>query len=270
MSNNYYDHIAGIYDASRYLTPHVAIVAAEFMASEAELSSSSLVMEVGIGTATNVLPLAPRGVRIVGTEQSQHMLDQADRRLNSVNANYSLLKSDKLPLPLGDEAADAVLTVHVVHAFADWRGLIEEIVRVLKPGGVYFYGEYLLPPHRQDFESLYRTALAEIRQPPVSKTPRPPMPTMVTVGDELQRLGLVAQKSRIATWTVRETVGQLLSWYEARAFGSCWGMPDDVFLGAITLLKVRLAERFPSLDHELQSDAVYDVLSARKAPSPIA
>jgi ubiquinone/menaquinone biosynthesis C-methylase UbiE len=62
----------------------------------------------------------------------------------------SFYVADVLRLPARVESLDAVFGFGVLHHVPDWESALREIVRVLKPGGVY-YLEELYPSLYQNF-----------------------------------------------------------------------------------------------------------------------
>ena len=82
---------------------------------------------------------------------------------------------DALRLPYRDGVLDAVFGFGVLHHLPDWQGGLQEIARVLKPGGIYFLEEFypqfyqnflarrifLHPEHDRFYSHDLRPALAE-------------------------------------------------------------------------------------------------------------
>jgi ubiquinone/menaquinone biosynthesis C-methylase UbiE len=57
----------------------------------------------------------------------------------------SLYVGDALRLPYRDGVLDGVFGFGVLHHLPDWRRGLQEIARVLKPGGIYFLEEFYPP-----------------------------------------------------------------------------------------------------------------------------
>ena len=64
----------------------------------------------------------------------------------------SLYVGDALLLPYRDGVLDVVFGFGVLHHLPEWRGGLQEIARVLKPGGIYFLEEF--------YPQLYQNFLA--------------------------------------------------------------------------------------------------------------
>jgi len=97
-----------------------------------------VLLDVPVGTGVFTAPLYRRypEATIIGVDCSINMLRKAQVhfREQGVN-NMHLLKADVAHLPLGDAAADLVLSMNGWHAFADKRRAIAEMKRVLPAGG---------------------------------------------------------------------------------------------------------------------------------------
>jgi SAM-dependent methyltransferase len=130
-----FDRAADFYDASRALPRDVQRRLTGMLATE--LAPRRRCLEIGVGTGRIALPLLAEGVRLVG-------LDIAPKMLHRLVANaggyqpFPLCRADVTALPFGQARFDAVLASHVLHLIADWRRVVDEAVRVLRPGGAFF------------------------------------------------------------------------------------------------------------------------------------
>jgi SAM-dependent methyltransferase len=98
---------------------------------EKHLNGASRVLDLGCGTGNMVEALMERGYRAVGLDLRPEGLS-ATRR---TRAGSDLLRADAVRLPLARDAFDAVLILDLLEHVDD-RVLMEEVRRVLRPGGV--------------------------------------------------------------------------------------------------------------------------------------
>jgi len=94
-----------------------------------------------VGTGTGRLPRAllfqPRfRGRIVGVDISRRMLAQAARLTGPHAGRVTLIWQDAQALPFLDDTFDAVTCLEVLEFTPDPKGVLRELVRVLRPGGV--------------------------------------------------------------------------------------------------------------------------------------
>lgn len=104
-----------------------------------QVDADDKVLEVGFGpgvTIAHLTALAPAG-HVVGVDVSPEMVEQARAR------NVAAIKSGRVELqlasvehlPLGDNSCDKALAVNSMQAWPDRVAGLQEIRRILKPGG---------------------------------------------------------------------------------------------------------------------------------------
>ena len=127
-----FDRAAGFYDATRTHSPQVA--AAQTVAlREALRDVDGPTLEIGVGTGRVALPLVAAGQRLVGVDLSSAML--AALRHKSPAA-LPLVQADATRLPFRDGTFGGAVVAHVLHLVSDWRAVVAELGRVVRPGGV--------------------------------------------------------------------------------------------------------------------------------------
>jgi demethylmenaquinone methyltransferase/2-methoxy-6-polyprenyl-1,4-benzoquinol methylase len=82
------------------------------------------------------------------------MLAIAQRRLAAAGMRSALVEADALRLPLPDGSLDLVTAAFGFRNLANYRTGMEEMVRVLRPGGLAAILEFSQPPSRL-FAGLY-------------------------------------------------------------------------------------------------------------------
>jgi phosphatidylethanolamine/phosphatidyl-N-methylethanolamine N-methyltransferase len=127
-----YGRFAGIYDAvfRRFFRPRIRRTL-EHM----RLEPGMRVLDLGAGTGIS-LPLYPDGVEVTAVDLSAEMLRQAAEKVNERGLdNVELARMDAQRLGFEDDAFDAVLISFVVSVVPDPHRLMEEAIRVTRPGG---------------------------------------------------------------------------------------------------------------------------------------
>jgi ubiquinone/menaquinone biosynthesis C-methylase UbiE len=99
-------------------------------------------LEVGFGMGTDLFQFASAGAIVSGVDLSPEHLRIARQRfaLYGIPADLRLADAEQLPFP--DGAFDVVYTFGVIHHTPDTQKAMDEIHRVLKPGGVAIIGVY--------------------------------------------------------------------------------------------------------------------------------
>lgn len=104
-------------------------------AESARLKGKSL-LEIGCGMGYDSLEFIRRGVRVTAVDLSPRAVEFCRRHFDVVNADADEIRVDNaLSLSFPDESFDAVWSNGVLHASGDTQKAIDEVFRVLKPGG---------------------------------------------------------------------------------------------------------------------------------------
>lgn len=115
------------------------------------------VLDVCTGTGDLAFMLSrrvgPEG-SVTGTDFCMEMLEIAKRKAKPRHRNISFLCSDTKTLPFPDNSFDAVTVAFGMRNIPDTSAALEEIRRVLKPGGTYVCLE-LTKPRAAWFRRLY-------------------------------------------------------------------------------------------------------------------
>jgi ubiquinone/menaquinone biosynthesis C-methylase UbiE len=101
------------------------------------------VVEIGAGTGRN-LPLYPRDVtRLVATEPDRHMAGRLRRRAREAPMPIELVTAPAEALPLPASSFDTVVGTLVLCTVSDPAAVLNEVARLLRPGGRYLFLEHV-------------------------------------------------------------------------------------------------------------------------------
>lgn len=112
-----------------------------------------VVVDLCTGTGDLALALGRRGARVLGVDFSRPMLERARRKGGGRPFRWVL--GDALRLPLRDRCADGITVAFGVRNFEDLPAGLQEMARVLKPGGRLVVLEFS-QPRPGCFGFLYR------------------------------------------------------------------------------------------------------------------
>jgi ubiquinone/menaquinone biosynthesis C-methylase UbiE len=93
------------------------------------------VLEVGCGTGNISLALARRESRVVGLDVSAPMLAAAQQHARQQCLSPTWIKGEAGALPFPKNSFDGVISILALDFIADRPGALQEMVRVLRPGG---------------------------------------------------------------------------------------------------------------------------------------
>jgi demethylmenaquinone methyltransferase/2-methoxy-6-polyprenyl-1,4-benzoquinol methylase len=114
-----------------------------FLVSRVDVGPRGTVLDVATGTGAVARELvAQKGCTVVGLDQSPEMLAEARRR---VPADVTLLEGRAEQLPFPDATFDALTFTYLLRYVADPGATLQELVRVVRPGGSIAGLEFALP-----------------------------------------------------------------------------------------------------------------------------
>jgi ubiquinone/menaquinone biosynthesis C-methylase UbiE len=105
------------------------------------------VLEIAVGTGRN-LRHYPEGVHLTGIELSPEMLELARREAAEVAREADLRIGNAESLEFGDESFDTVTCTLSLCTIPDDRAAVQEMWRVLRPGGRLLLMEHVRSPVR--------------------------------------------------------------------------------------------------------------------------
>jgi demethylmenaquinone methyltransferase/2-methoxy-6-polyprenyl-1,4-benzoquinol methylase len=114
------------------------------------------IVDLCCGSGDLLLAMRKRSSSVVhGSDFSHNMLLAASRKIHQERGVPSLFEADALQLPFAVSSLDLVTAAFGFRNFANYRAGLEELLRVLKPGGTAAILEFSTPPNRL-FRSVYR------------------------------------------------------------------------------------------------------------------
>jgi ubiquinone/menaquinone biosynthesis C-methylase UbiE len=93
------------------------------------------VLEVGVGQGTHAQVLAPRCKSFVGIDLTSNAVEMTSRRFELFDLPGKILQMDAEELQFNDDSFDFIWSWGVIHHSADTRRILQEMRRVLRPGG---------------------------------------------------------------------------------------------------------------------------------------
>jgi len=106
-----------------------------------ELSDLGGMVEFGCGTGYFTETIAQKANRIVATDLSDELLEQAKRRLEK-NQKVTFQKENCVKTSFGSGEFDSVFMANLIHVIEDPLGALQESHRICKDGGVLIIVTY--------------------------------------------------------------------------------------------------------------------------------
>jgi ubiquinone/menaquinone biosynthesis C-methylase UbiE len=228
-----FDRVADRYDATRFYPQEVAARLAAELIRLINVPPGGRMLEIGIGTGRIALPLLAAGVQVTGVDISERMVARLRakyeaERMAEPNREWGALEValvDMTALPFAAERFDAAVAVHVLHLVPEWRHALDEVVRVVKPGGAFLLGQDVRNDRLGNL--IHDVWDAIVRE--LGYMPDPVGASYAAVIEELRRRGLGVQEQILATWQGDSVPRVALEDITQRLFSRTWAVPDDLF-----------------------------------------
>ncbi len=98
-------------------------------------SEQGLILDIGCAAGAEVQPLLSRGFRIVGVDYSEEMVRLAHQQFGALEG-VNFCRADAESLPFASASFDHVVCLGVFEYLSTYDRCLQEIKRVLRPGGV--------------------------------------------------------------------------------------------------------------------------------------
>jgi ubiquinone/menaquinone biosynthesis C-methylase UbiE len=112
-------------------------------------------LDFGCGNGAAAVHLASKlGLKVTGIDVDPEQIEVAQERSRDMNVRF--LTADGAKLPFDDNEFDFVATHMVMHHIPDWRSALQQMLRVLKPGGYLIFMDFALAKWLASFAKKIR------------------------------------------------------------------------------------------------------------------
>lgn len=177
------------------------------------------------------------------------MLDKLREKLTPIPPHAHLEVADATNLPYPDHAFDVALSVLVLHLIPDWRQALQEIRRILRPGGLLIIGqERRTPTSPKDlclgwWKNLCAQRGLDGDVPGASNDD-----VITELLAHTTTIQITEAASRYESATPREAIEHFAN----RAWNPTWDIPEDAFEPLIEQLRAQATAHWGNLDHTVQ------------------
>jgi demethylmenaquinone methyltransferase/2-methoxy-6-polyprenyl-1,4-benzoquinol methylase len=144
-----FDSIARNYDfLNHFLSFGIDVIWRKRLIRELKKTNPANVVDIATGTADLALMAVKKGIpRVTGVDLSEKMIEVGNEKIlkYSLQDKISLITGDAEALPFSDNCFDAAMVAFGVRNFEDLGKGLQDISRVLKPGGSLFILEFSHP-----------------------------------------------------------------------------------------------------------------------------
>lgn len=184
------------------------------------LPRDGMCLEIGVGTGRIAIPLTEKGIELVGVDISREMLKKLVAKRRAGRPRVAV--ADATRLPFDDRTFASAIAAHVLHLIPGWRSAVDEVLRVLRPGGtlVATRGGQSRPAWHH-----------EVRRHFFQQAGNPPWPPGVdTIGEldsYIAQLGLHVNAMPDLVTRDSISINRLLDILEAGYWSACWSIDSE-------------------------------------------
>ena len=243
-----FDRAAEYYDRTRGSSPEGLRKTIDLLT--AELRDRGTALEVGVGTGQLGLPLHDAGIAVTGLDLARPMMDKLVEKAGG-RSPFPLVQADATRMPFRDGAFGASYLRWVLHLIPAWGSALAEIVRVVRPGGVFLASLGSYGGRRSEIQERFAELTGVSIDPPgltwdgydeldaaataLGLVPRPLPPIPETGRESLEAfIDAIAENRYSWTWKVEDpdllarTAVEVRRWAEER-YGPLDAIPLDEY-----------------------------------------
>lgn len=236
MESISFDRAADYYDRTRSLSDEAMRAMVALLVGE--LEGRSRCLEIGVGTGRIALPLVEAGIPVTGIDLSERMLAV----LRDKEAGVPAVTADATRLPFGADVFGGAIACHVLHLIPDWRRAVEELVRVVAPGG-----RILVNLGGWD-HGVWRTIEERFVAEAGIDKPRPGATDPKEVDALMRRLGAAVRVLPDVVDNRRLSYGELIDRIEQGLYSFTWGVDEAARVRAAGVVRDWIASDVGPLD----------------------
>lgn len=246
-----FDNMTALYDETRTWDDKCFSAALDYLEARFPPARFRKVFEPGIGNGRITIPLAGRGYDVTGVDISSEMLSLLhDRMLGHPHlANITFLKADVTSLPFPDAEFDMTVVVHLFYFIPDWKTAVDELTRVIKPGGslilMHTGSGQEIPEINQRYKELCADLGFTINQMGVSSTSE----VVQYLQESGRTVALIQDRWR---WTTHIQIKRALQYMQHRAYSFTTLAPDAIHHEALARLSKELINRYGNMNTVLE------------------
>ncbi|HLU09147.1 MAG TPA: class I SAM-dependent methyltransferase [Oceanobacillus sp.] len=250
-----FDRAVEYYDQTRGFPPGVDAEVAKAFVQAGNLTQTSRVLEIGVGTGRIALPLARHVKAYFGIDLSGKMLGKL--REKQTDEPLYVVIGDATHLQFDTGTFDAVVAVHVFHLIPNWRDALAEVARVLKPQGLLLHGGGR-GSGTDRLNELWRQAIKAQRHGPF---PRGETEAFI------EHAGWSRVGEAVHRYSDAKSPQQFLDSIRNRLWSSCWSMSDEELDAGYQTMLAYVREHYPDPTQPVVNEYTFHI-GAYRRPNP--
>lgn len=215
------------------------------IASAAGLIAGDTLLDFAAGTGRASLGFARYGLKVTSADVSEAMLEKLTSRLEDLPIKTVIM--DGKTLPFEDDSFDAVSAARVFYLIEDWQGILDEIRRVLKPGGVFLHDWGNGDPD-EDWVRVREALRQQLDAKGIESKFHPGARSEMKLNEYLGQIGFSEVSCVSAGEGVAHTLRGFIDLIARKTCSYLWDVKDDVCAKEVAELTQWASQEFKDLD----------------------
>lgn len=208
-----------------------------------ELPGEGRCLEVGVGTGRIALPLIDAGIDLAGVDISTEMLR---RLVTKAGRSVKVAIADATHLPFADDTFGSAIASHVLHLIPGWKAAVDEVTRVVEPGGVLLVSRSGDDPHAEWHRELRRHFFVQAGDPAWP----PGMSDIKVLDSEMGARGASVRELQDVGSERWVSISEVLDTLDRGILAACWSIEPEVRHHAATVTRKWAQEQFGDVDEK--------------------
>lgn len=181
------------------------------------------------------------------------MMDRiADKAADYPDSRIHLAQADVMALPFAAQRFDAVIVVHVLHLVADPQRTVNELARVLRPGGA------VLHAWNERNEGVFQPLVDAWHEAiPPQEAQRDRWHVVKPIFTDLGWAEVGGEQ--VYSFIQRQSPEEMVNRYRQRVWSSLWSMPDEVWQRGVEAVEQALKRYYPTPQQALNVPSRFHV-----------
>ncbi|MEP3891760.1 MAG: class I SAM-dependent methyltransferase [Hellea sp.] len=215
------------------------------IASGAGLIAGDTLLDFAAGTGRASIGFAEYGLKVTSVDVSEGMLEKLTSRSGDLPIQTVIMDGETLPFD--DDSFDAVSAARVFYLIEDWQGILDEIKRVLKPGGVFLHDWGNGDPD-EDWVRIRETLRHQLDSKGIESKFHPGVRSEAKLNGYLSQNGFSEITCISAGKGVAHTLRDFIDLIAQKTCSYLWDVKDDVCAEEVAALTQWASQEFQDLD----------------------
>lgn len=216
------------------------------IASAAGITAGAKLLDFAAGTGRASIAYAKYGFAVTSVDVSVRMLDTLKAKADGLPIETVIM--DGKALPFDDDSFDVISAARVFYLIEEWQGILDEIKRVLKPGGVFLHDWGNGDPD-EDWVRIREALRLQLDTKNIETKFHPGVRSETTLNDYLRHIEFSEITCVSAGEGVEHSLRDFIDLIAQKTCSYLWDIKDDICAKEVAELMQWASHEFEDLDN---------------------